>query len=565
MADLKEMALSNNFADYIFHYSNFQYFDPNPTENYGYQALTPNYFMLHLNNSVFPIENLVEIGYSSVPALFTLTSTVSLEKSGILQTQSAPTLNLNGQGILLGFLDTGINYTHPAFLDDQGKTRILRIWDQTIQSGTPPENFIFGSEYTNQDIDEALSLENPYERVPSRDSNGHGTLMAGIACGKSNAPAAFSGVAPASYIAMVKLKEAKQYLKDYFMINGEAPIYQETDLMLAVTYLNQLALTLNMPLVLCIGLGTNQGSHNGYNPLDFALSFLRSTSGLAIVTAGGNEVGRGHHFSGKVPDESSYQEVEIQVPANSRGYNVELWGMPPETFSVGAVSPLGEVVERIPARLGQNQRIQFVLDQTTMRVSYELISPFAGEQVILIRFQNPTPGIWRIRVYCSNLITGQFHMWLPIHNMLMPDVTFLNPDPFTTITIPGNNSDVITTGTYDAYTDALYVHSSRGFTPLGNVKPDICAPGVNVTGPDLHDGYTSGTGSSMGAAITAGSCALILQWGISRTPRRNFYTNEIKTLFLRGATRDLPLTYPTREWGYGKLNVYNVFTTFLNP
>ena len=144
-------------------------------------------------------------------------------------------------------------------------------------------------------------------------------------------------------------------------------------------------------------------------------------------------------------------------------------------------------------------------------------------------------------------------------------MTFLNPNPFTTITVPGDSQRVITTSTYDAYTGALYTHSSRGYTPQGDIKPEITAPGVEITGPDLRDGYRSATGSSMGAAITAGCCALVLQWGMSRGPHRVYYPNEIKTFLIRGAVRSPNNSYPNREWGYGILNVYNVFTTFLNP
>lgn len=156
-------------------------------------------------------------------------------------------------------------------------------------------------------------------------------------------------------------------------------------------------------------------------------------------------------------------------------------------------------------------------------------------------------------------------MWLPITGMLSSDVLFLNPDPDTTIVVPGNSERVITCSTYDAYTGGIYTHSGRGFTVSGLIKPDLAAPGVNVSGPNLRDGYTNGTGSGMAAAITAGASALILQWGIMRSPSYPFTTAEIKNLLIRGAVRDNALDYPNREWGYGRLNVYGSFSSFLNP
>ena len=562
MADLKEMTLSNDYGDYIYDYTTFSFLNNTSGEYYNYQILSPRFFMLHLSNERFPLELQNNIYYSSIPALYTLTSTVSLEDTGIIQLASSPTLSLNGRGVLVGFLDTGINYTHPAFLNEQGRTRILRIWDQTIQTGTPPEGFVYGSEYTNTQIDEALSSDEPYSIVPSRDFSGHGTMLAGIACGGVDRQAAFSGAAPGSSLAIVKLKEAKQYLRDYYQFNPSEPVFQETDLMMAVRYLIKLTSELNMPLVLCIAVGTNQGSHNGSSPFDSMLDYLRSAPGFAMVCAGGNEVGQQHHFSGKVRDEQSFEEVEILVPQNSNGFSSEIWGTPPEIFSVGFVSPLGEVIERIPARLGQKQTISFILDRTVLFISYELVETISGEQVIFLRFRNPTAGIWRVRVYCSNYITGQFHTWLPISNMVVPDITFLNSDPYITIVNPGNTSQPITCSTYDAYNDAIYLRSSRGFTPDGSIKPDLAAPGVSLTAPNLHEGYGSATGSGMAAALTTGCCALILQWGLERS--QLFNNSQIKTFLIRGATRTSQTIYPSREWGYGKMNVYNSFTVFLS-
>ena len=307
MADLKEMTLSNDYGDYIYDYTTFSFLNNASGEYYNYQILSPRFFMLHLSNERFPLESQNNIYYSSIPALYTLTSTVSLEDTGIIQLASSPTLSLNGRGVLVGFLDTGINYAHPAFLDGQGRTRILRIWDQTVQTGTPPEGFVYESEYTNTQIDEALSSDNPYSIVPSRDVSGHGTMLAGIACGGVDRQATFSGAAPGSCLAVVKLKEAKQYLRDYYQFNPSEPAFQETDLMMAVRYLIKLTSELNMPLVICIAVGTNQGSHNGSSPFDSMLDYLRSAPGFAMVCAGGNEVGQQHHFSGKVRDEQSFE------------------------------------------------------------------------------------------------------------------------------------------------------------------------------------------------------------------------------------------------------------------
>lgn len=565
MVDLKEMTLSDTYSDYIFRYSDEDSLSLPEDGSYGYQPINSRYLLFHLNNQLYPIDYLANISYSSIPSLYTLTSTLSLEKTGILQLQDSPSLSLDGRGVLVGFLDTGINYLHPAFREEEGNTRILAIWDQTVETGTPPQGFVYGSEYKKEDIDRALLSDSPYQLVPSRDENGHGTALAGIACGSRNLQQSFSGAAPASLIAMVKLKEAKPYLLDYFRVNPAQPVFQESDLMFAVRYLKELSLRYGLPLVICFGIGTNQGSHNGWTPLDQSLSLLSPAPGLALVTAAGNEVGKRQHFSGTVSSNDSFTETEIEVPQNTPGFHAELWGSPPEIFSVGLVSPLGEIIERIPARLGQTQFLQFVLDRTTLWISYELVETESGEQVILLRFQNPTAGIWRLRVYCSNRSQGRFHLWLPIASMVNPPVTFLNPDPFGTIVNPGNSRSLLTTGAFDAVTGSLYGPSGRGDSSGEIQKPDIVTPGTSLTAPNLREGYTSLTGTSAASALCAGACALLLQWGYQRDPARSYQTQEIRSFLIRGALRDLPISYPDPEWGYGKLDLLNVFSVFLSP
>ena len=176
--------------------------------------------------------------YNSVPKCYTLLDTQALEQSGIIQVQNYPTLGLQGSGVLIGFVDTGIDYQNLIFRNLDGSSRIVGIWDQTIQDGEPPAGMQYGTEYTQEQIDAALRSENPLEVVPSRDENGHGTFVASIAAGSASEANQFLGAAPDSQIAVVKLKPAKQYLKDFYLIRTDAPCYQENDIMLGVTYLN---------------------------------------------------------------------------------------------------------------------------------------------------------------------------------------------------------------------------------------------------------------------------------------------------------------------------------------
>lgn len=564
MPDIKEVILSNDYWNFIFPTGNTPEDMVQDTDLYP--VILNRYFTaLHWNRSRISEDMFRESLFNYLPRVYTLMDITSLGKSGVLQVRTVPGLGLTGRGVLMGFIDTGIDYTHPAFQDSAGNTRIEYIWDQSIQSGTPPNGYFYGSEYTSEQIQDALRSPDPYEIVPSRDTDGHGTYMAGAAAGSIDEQNDFEGAAPQSRLVIVKLKQAKSYLLDFYQFNGTVPMFQEDDIMQAVSYLINVALERRMPMVICLGLGTNQGAHIGDGPLAYTLDILKTYPGVCVVAAGGNEANRAHHFSGEVQDSNSFQEVEIQVPADSPGFTMEFWGQPPSIYSVGVISPLGEVVERIPARFSQSQEISFILENTFLFIYYGLVALESGGEVIFFQFLKPTEGIWRIRVYCNNYIAGQFHMWLPVTGMVSPDITFLHPSPFQTIVAPGNTVSLITTAAYQATNDSLYIHSSRGFTPINDIKPDITAPGVDLTVPRLRGGYTSATGSSIAAAFTAGCAALIVEWGMANRPKRYFTTNELKAYLVRGARRNPALTYPNREWGFGILDIFQVFSIFLSP
>lgn len=561
MPDISEMILSENYADYIL--PTFPEF-LEEYQNYGAQLFNNYYGMIH---SLLPSDDVRDyyaqgLFYNTVPKLFSLLDTVSLDASGITTVQNQPALSLRGRGVLLGFIDTGIDYTHPAFRFSDGSSRIYGLWDQTVQSGTPPFDMMYGSGYTREDINEALASENPLDIVPSQDTIGHGTFLAGVAAGSSLPDENFIGAAPSGMIAVVKLKEAKRYLKDLFFHTSDEPVYQETDIMMGVRYFLRLADVVQAPVVICIGLGTNQGAHQGRTALANVLTNTTNYWGLYTSVAAGNEAGKAHHYLGETPDGDDYTSVEIIVRENTPGFTLELWGSPPEIYSVGFESPLGEVIRRLPTRIKFSDTVDFVLERTRIFIASEVVQTVSGDQLIFFRFMNPTPGSWKIRVYATGGDFGNFHMWLPISGFSNPDVTFLRPNPDTTVTVPAATVPLLTAGAYNAYNNSLFTNSSRGYTRDGSIKPDIAAPGVEVSGPAVGGGFTSLTGTSVAAAITAGACALVVEWGAQRVPPRIFNQAELKALFIRGARRSPERIYPNKEWGYGVLDVYRIFTVF---
>lgn len=508
--------------------------------------------------------------YNSVPKCFTLLDVQAMEQSGIIQIQNYPTLELQGSGVLIGFVDTGIDYQNPIFRNLDGSTRIVGIWDQTIQEGTPPEGLLYGTEYRAEQINEALQNESPLSIVPSRDENGHGTFLTSLAAGSASdgnaaggvtPPTPFIGAAPDSQIAVVKLKEAKQYLKDFYLIGTDAPCYQENDIMLGITYLNQLAERLELPLVICIALGTNLGSHSSSSPLTGLLTTYGNIANRAVVIGGGNEANQRHHFLGRAQNQGDVQQVEVRVNENIRGFSMELWSDALNLLAVSVISPSGEATYRFPIRSERTEQYSFVLEQTSITIDYKVFVERLDAELIFLRFENPTAGIWKVVVEPIKVQEGEFHMWLPVTEFLEGEVYFLQSNPDYTITEPGSTLAGMTVAFYNGDDNSIAIQSGRGYTRSGRIKPDFAAPGVNVTGATSRNQFASRTGSSIAAGITAGAAALIMEWVVYRLQQKTIDSTQIRNLLVLGTEKRPNEIYPNREWGYGRLDVYNTFET----
>ncbi len=525
-------------------------------ENYCSQAVNSRYLSFYVPKSMWTPLNYGSLSYGAIPKLFTPQDSSSLTVSGIARVRESA-LGLTGEGVLIGIIDTGIDYRNPVFCNPDKSTRIAAIWDQTIQDGTLPPGLSYGSEYRMEQINEALRSATPFSVVPSRDTEGHGTFLAGIAAGSDRPEAQFIGAAPKSMLAIVKLKPAKQYLRDFFAIQPNVPAYQENDIMLAVAYLQRLKTELDMPLVVLCSMGTNWGSHTGLSPLSQTLDMLLARPGVSAVAPAGNESGLGHHYEGRVEQEGGYRDVEIRVAPDERGFQLELWSRVPDRFTVSILSPGGDYVPQIPARLGENQRIRFPLEGTVVDVSYRFLEVRANSLLVVMRFLTPAPGVWTVRVYSSYYVTGIFNMWLPCQGFIREETSFLDPNPDTTLTVPSATERLLTVGAYNHNTSGIYIRSGRGYTTLGTIKPDLAAPGVDVYGPGLNGQYIRRSGTSVAAAIAAGAASCLLEWGVVRRNRPFMNNNLIRAILIQGAGRNPNLTYPNREWGWGSLDLYH--------
>lgn len=525
------------------------------------QVIDDSYFCAYYRLDMLPTINVANFTYNVIPKLYGLMDTTAVAATGSIRLQNQSGLNLTGRDVIIGFIDTGIDYTNKLFQKSTGQTRILSIWDQTDVKGNPPEGFSYGSEYTREEINRALQADNPLEVVPHRDENGHGTFMAGIACGSYDEQGDFIGVAPDSEIVMVKLKEAKKYLANYFYAMGSQPLYQENDIMLAASFLKNVAIKQKKPIVIVVGLGCGNGGRAGGSPLDEVLDKIGGKIGNCVVVAAGNEGNERLHYRGTIgiATENTTHNVEFRVGDNVPGFVLELWGNAPDIFSVGFVSPFGESVPRIPVRQGSVENINFVFEQSSIELTYELVESGTGGQLIFMRFKQPSPGIWTIKVYGNNILDGNFNIWGGLRQYTPEGNYFLTPNPDMTLTVPAATENVITFGGYDNVTNAFYPKSGRGFTRENRIKPDMTAPAVNVYGPGISGGYTRRTGTSVACALGAGACAQILQWGIVEDNEPYMKNNYIKNYLIRGAERNRDIRYPSEQWGYGTINVFDSF------
>ena len=509
--------------------------------------------------------------YSAVPKLYSLLDVTSMDAAGITPAGELPVLNNQGAGVIVGFVDTGINYTDSLFRNVDGSTRIIGIWDQTNNSDNsnnienetakPFSAFsaLYGTQYTAEEINLALNSDNPASIVPTRDENGHGTFLASIAAGNRDERAGFSGAAPQASIAMVKLKPAKQYLRDFYLIQDGAEAYQENDIMMGVSYLYFLARKYSMPLVVCIPLGTNIGSHMGMSRLGQYLNQVSLSNGSAVITAAGNETGARHHFRAVMDASTDEVTAELRVGEREAGFSMELWAENMGVYTVGFISPTGEVAREISVP------VSFLLEQTQITVYTQIADVSAGSQFIFMRFENPMSGIWRILIRNSLDIRETFHLWLPVRGFITDETYFLRPDPDTIITDPGNARYPITVTAYDHTKNSIYIHASRGYSLSGRIKPDLAAPGVNILGASVSGRrLTRMSGTSVSAAHLAGAAAILLNWGVLNANYPYLNTPVLKSIFVRGAQRNPALTYPNREFGYGTLDLYEAFLHLRN-
>ncbi|MEO6903778.1 MAG: S8 family peptidase [Bacteroidia bacterium] len=491
----------------------------------------------------------------------------------------------DGSGVVVGFIDSGIDFTHPDFKDSLGKSRIRFIWDQTLpKAQNSPQPYGYGQEWNNLQIDSGKATAHN-----DLAYWGHGTHTAGIAVGNGLALKKFKGVAPKADIIMVALD-----------FKSTSP----TIIADATHYIYSKALAMGKPCVINASIGDSYGSHDGLDlQAQLISNLINQRAGQVFVAAAGNDGNKKSHVGYAVTADTNFtlfsyssNSIYIQLWADTANFkNVH--------FSIGAdkMIPTHQYRARIPFSTINNQ-LGFIKEDT-LKINGKRIGRVQSYADILggtysIEFNilpDSTTYAWRLLTTGS----GKFDLWSfdgiasnlpPLSSM--PDSTHYQlPNTAQTIASSFQCLDNVITvanytnrNTYVAYKNNLVVDftapagaiaatSSMGPTRDGRMKPDIAAPGHNTlaavvlsTVPGLitnkpnslaKGGYhVNGGGTSNAAPSVSGIAALYLQKNPTATAM------QVKNAIISCTKKDAFTGYhlPNTIWGYGKIDAFNVLT-----
>ncbi len=432
---------------------------------------------------------------------------------------------LFGEGVFVAIIDSGIDYTNSAFIDENGNTRIYKLYDQ-----------VTGVVYDSKVINQAIGSNNPYELVNSRDLSGHGTHVAGIAVGNN-------GVAPKSKLLVVKMNTER-----------ENSFPRTTELMEAIDFVVKEANKENKPVAINISFGNTYGSHDGTSLLSTYIDYVADRNRTVIAIGTGNEGDSGGHTGGYLTDTN--ENVELEISRYEKSLAVQIWKDYVDEFDIQVIAPSGERTQVISK---EGYIYRETLGETDINILYGTPRPYSRFQEIYISLtpQNIylNSGIWIINLIPRKVVNGRYDMWLPTRGSINKSTRFLKPDPDITLTIPSCTNKAISVGAYNSYNDTIASFSGRGFTREENlVKPDIVAPGVNIVSASNTGGTNSMSGTSMATPFVTGSAALMMEWGIVRGNDRFLYGEKVKAYMIRGA-RKLPGLdrWPNQQAGWGAL------------
>lgn len=515
-----------------------------------------NYIATLLNSKV-NIDG-ISIYYVAPFEIFTLLEISAIEASQVSAVQSNLPLELRGKGVTVSIIDTGIDYLNEEFINEDGETRIEVLWDQTL---TPikGENVSFGHVYSIESINKAIALKkqggNPYDIVASVDEVGHGTNMAGVVGARGVNPL-IQGMAPECTFAIVKLLKANSY--DNFLPK-DVNKYNLGLIISALQFLYEHAMQTGKPTVILLPLGTNNGNHKGRHIIDSFIKQISDNVGIVVATGTGNEGIQDGHVSGRIRNIGECETIEMIIAPEQKNMLVEIWVDLPNILDIEIISPSGEATGVIPAILNNSKRYAFIFERTKVSTYFYIPEEYSGDELIRVYFHNIQEGIWRLRLCLRLGNDATYNAWMLQGELCAKGTRFTPSDPYGTITIPGDSPVVVTAAAYNQNNNNLLSYSGVAFRQQQINNIDFAAGGVNTRTVGLNNKIDTINGTSLSAAIGAGACCLLLEWGIINKNYPYMYPRSIKTFLSRGTVQRRGDTYPNSQWGFGILNIYNLF------
>jgi len=454
---------------------------------------------------------------------YTLSAVQPIDAANITQFHGETFLNLTGKGTIAAIIDTGIDYLNHQFQNPDGTTRIIGIWDQTIESNNNDDPIaFFGTVYSQDEINKAIQVSNqggnPYDIVPSRDELGHGTNIAGLvgARGLDNV----IGSAPECEFLIVKLKEFKTSNLKLAGINDRrsTPIFEGIDIYIAMRFvINYNPSPSTKPISILISAGTNWGGHEGITSIEEDINFFSTRKGLIFVTNTGNQGASLTHGYGRFLKSNTTQNLEIIVGSNENNLVLMLWVQRPDVISIEIISPSGEIAKPIQSGLVSNkfEQVNLILENSIINIAFFNPEFASGNESIYITIKNPKAGLWQLRLK--------------------------------------------TTSFYNQNNNTIAVESGRGFTADNRVKPNLTTGGVMALTTGLNNETILLSGGSVAGAVLCGATLLLLEWGIILGNDPNIYGPTAISYFTRGTSKRSGDIYPNPQWGYGILNLQGSF------
>ena len=465
------------------------------------------------------------------------------EEIGVNFFKNNPNINLTGRGVIIAIFSSGIDYLHPDFIYPDGTSKILYLWDQT-KDGNPPEGFNIGTEYTREQINEAISQNNA---TLSTDEEGYGTMFSGICAGLGNVNKEYAGVAEDAELIVVKLKKIDGY-------------YNNATLTVAADYAYRKAFESNKPIVFNYTLGSNNYAGMFRRTLNAEAFYTR---GFCIVSGVGDEGDTQTHTSGNLLFGQDQKEIEIEIMNEEDALQIEIWLDRPDIAKVVVVSPSGESSKELDVTDYYTVEGKFDLEGTNYSITYIYPTTFSGQQQTIINLYGAKEGIWKIKLIGVYITNGVYNAYLPNKKFLNEGTKFRNSNPNSTVNYPSTYRDLISVGAYNSLDKSVWRSSSRGPNIAGLQKPDFLGPGVNIIAPYTNGRYAMITGTGAASSYTAGCIAMFMQYVLvdGNYPDEAF-VQKIRTLFRAGAIRQNDIDYPNNIYGYGLLNLRNTFDIF---